>query len=223
MVPLSKCLWLYTDKHSVSPYRYFFHKVTRYLRNFIFSKVLSMRGFFQNKSIECTGENNSVLWSAGRPCSTATLSWSRSHLLSVGTEETQASWDTGLNPTSPSSAQKTKPCVPKPNINGQMESGSNTCCSRPYGLGYVTVLGPPLQSTVCTVMRKSWDLLQSGPSETAGMMSNLCAATKTAASVIYTFVLMRAIKICLVYSCSKYSRVSLLLYQAGPCAGCLHR
>ena len=223
MVPLSKCLWLYTDKHSVSPYRYFFHKVTQYLRNFIFSKVLSMRGFFQNESIECTGENNSVLWSAGQPCSTATPSWSHSHLLSVGAEETQACWDTGLNSASPSSAQKTRPCVPKPNINGQMESGSNIRCSWPYGLGYVRVLGPPLQSTVCTVMRKSCDLLQSGQSETAGMMSNLCPATKTAASMIYTFVLMRVIKICLVYSCSKYSCISFLLYQAGPCAGCLHQ
>ena len=73
------------------------------------------------------------------------------------------------------------------------------------------VLGAPLQSTICVVMRKSYDLLQSGQSETAGMMSNLCPTTKTAASMIYTFVLICVIKICLVYSCSKYSSVSFLL------------
>lgn len=90
------------------------------------------------------------------------------------------------------------------------------------GWAMLRVLGAPLQSTICVVMRKSCDLLQSGQSETAGMMSNLCPTTKTAASMIYTFVLMRVIKICLVYAANIQVSPSCLI-GSGPCAGCLHQ
>lgn len=98
-VPLSKCVWLPSDKHNVSPYRYFFLKVTQYLRNFIFSKVLLRRGF-GGKSIECMGENNSVL------CSVRLASFHSQLLpgaipISISPRYGNTSQFTGLNPTSP--------------------------------------------------------------------------------------------------------------------------
>ena len=163
MVPLSKCLWLHSDKHNVSPYRYFFLKVTRYLRNFIFSKVLLIRGFWKYRMCR---------WEQFIPvlCQLA-LFHSNSFLrpsptLPIHSEETQANSDTGLNPASPSSALKTRPCISKPHINGQMEFSSYIHCSWLYGLGEVRILGWPLQPIICVVKWKSGDLLKSGQSKT---------------------------------------------------------
>lgn len=100
MAPLSKCLRLYSDKHNVSPHRHFPLNVSQYLRNFIFSKVLLIRGFW-NESIKCTDKNNPVLCFARLASFHSGSFLGPAPSLSEPDEEIQANTDTALSPAQP--------------------------------------------------------------------------------------------------------------------------
>lgn len=147
------------------------------------------------------------------PLSTATLSWGHLHLYQSMLRKLkpiQIMAYTQDHHGRNSSALKIRPCMPRPNINGQTAFSSYAHCTWPHGLVWVRVpvLALHPEKNFLTGFSLS---LYNKQKYWARVISNFFPVPKIVENMLYILALTHVIKIWFIYSCRKYCNAFFLL------------